>query len=142
LNEFWLGLVQFAIANVDQLMEQGRYFGQNLTYRCDTLQVQLDRIHPGGETVFDKPCNKNYWMFVDWAIRLAQWKYKFNMVLILDGHGLNGLMHYTFGWKGKDATMTHEKGTNLPDPGVHNMKDALYFLQKNPSSHFVYLDPR
>jgi hypothetical protein len=92
LNEFRLGLVQFAIANVDQLMEQGRDFGQNLAYGYDVLQFQLDMIHSRGETVFDKPCNKR--MF-------AQWKYKFNTVLFLDGHGLNGLMTYTFGWTGK-----------------------------------------
>jgi hypothetical protein len=106
---------------------------KNLAYRRDTLQVQLDRIYPGGETIFDKPCNKNCWMFVDWTILLAQWKYKFNAVLFLDGHGLNGLMTYTFGWIGKDAMMTHEKGTDLPDPGVDNM---------NTSSHFIYLGPR
>ena len=92
--------------------------------------------------VFDKPCGENYWMIVDWVIPLAQWKYKFNAVLFLNGHGLNSLMTYTFRWTGKDAMMTGEKGTNLPDPGVHERKDTLYFLQTNSSSHFIYLDPR
>jgi hypothetical protein len=141
MNDFRLGLVQYAIDNVEELMEQGSYFGSNTSYKHDLLQLQLDRIHPGGDKVFDQSCDSTYWMFVDWAIPLAQWKYKFNAVLFSDGHGHNGLTTYSFTWKDNNATMTNCMGTNLPDPEVDDMIDTLYFVQIN-SSHYIYLDPK
>jgi hypothetical protein len=138
LNEFRLGLVEFALENIEQLMGHGRFFGSNTNYRRDRLDFQLDRIHPRGIKVFDKPCDSSHWMYVDWAIPLAQWKYHFNAVLFTDEDALNGVTTNNFGWSGDNASMNTVPGTIVPDTVVD---DTLYFLHVS-GNHYVYLDPK